>query len=141
MEANLKRLPYSLTVDPPPYDADGVDFFLFEQRRGYSEYFASAMAVLLRSVGVPARVAAGYTTGDPTEVENVYVVADSHSHGWVEVYFPGYGWIPFEPTPGAELPVVMMPGGLPREEFAGTFFAEFDVDCIDDFVEDCLGAG
>ena len=138
VEANLKRLEYSLQVDPPPFDADGVDFFLFEQRRGYSEYFASAMVVLLRSVGVPARVAVGYTTGDPTDVENLYAVTDSHSHGWVEVYFPGYSWIPFEPTPGAQLPVVMMPGGATLGEFSGDFFGEFDVDCIDEFVEECL---
>ena len=138
VEANLQRLPYSLKVNPPPFDADGVDFFLFEQRRGYSEYFASSMAVLLRSVGVPARVAVGYTTGDLTEVANLYAVTDSHSHAWVEVYFPGYSWIPFEPTPGAQLPVVMMPGGGEAGEFTGNFFGEFDVDCIDEFVEECL---
>ena len=138
IEANLKRLEYSLQVDPPPFDTDGVDFFLFEQRRGYSEYFASAMVVLLRSVGVPARVAVGYTTGDPTEVENLYAVNDSHSHGWVEVYFPGYSWIPFEPTPGAELPVVMMPGGAVLGEYSGDFFGDFDVECLDEFVEECL---
>ena len=138
VEANLQRLPYSLKVNPPPFDADGVDFFLFEQRQGYSEYFASSMAVLLRSVGVPARVAVGYTTGDPTEVANLYAVTDSHSHAWVEVYFPGYSWIPFEPTPGAQLPVVMVPGGGATGEFTGPFFSEFDFECIDEFVEECL---
>ncbi len=138
VEANLKRLTYSLNVSPPPFDSDGVDFFLFEQRRGYSEYFASSMAVLLRSAGVPARVAVGYTTGDPTEVENLYAVTDSHSHAWVEVYFPGYSWIPFEPTPGADLPVVMTPGRGGSGEFSGPFIAGFDADCIDDFVEECL---
>ena len=138
VEANLKRLTYSLTVSPPPFDADGVDFFLFEQRKGYSEYFASSMTVLLRSVGVPARVAVGYTTGDPTEVENLYAVTDSHSHAWVEVYFPGYSWIPFEPTPGAELPVVMTPGRGGEGEFSGPFLSGFDVDCLDEFVEECL---
>ena len=138
VEANLQRLPYSLKVDPPPFDSDGVDFFLFEQRQGYSEYFASSMAVLLRSVGIPARVAVGYTTGNPTEVANLYAVTDSHSHAWVEVYFPGYSWIPFEPTPGAQLPVVMMPGGGATGEFTGSFISEFDFDCLDEFVEECL---
>ncbi len=137
VEGNLKRLPYDLKVDPPPFDSDGVDFFLFEQRKGYSEYFASAMAVLLRSVGVPARVAVGYTTGDATEVPNLYAVTDSHSHAWVEVYFPGYSWIPFEPTPGAELPVVMIPGGGEAGEFSGPFLTDFDVACLDDFIEEC----
>ena len=138
VEQNLKRLPYSLKVDPPPFDADGIDHFLFVQRKGYSEYFASSMAVMLRSVGVPARVAVGYTTGDQTEIPNLFAVRDSHSHAWVEVYFPGYSWIPFEPTPGAELPVVMAPGGGGASEFTGPFISGFDFDCIDEFVEECL---
>ena len=138
LEQNLKRLPYSVKMNPPPFDADGVDHFLFEERRGYSEYFASSMAVMLRSLGVPARVAVGYTTGDTTEVPNLYAVRDSHSHAWVEVYFPGYSWIPFEPTPGAELPVVMVPGGGDELPFSGPFLAGFDLECFDDFVEECM---
>ena len=138
IEQNLKRLPYSLKVDPPPFDADGVDHFLFVNRSGYSEYFASAMTVMLRTMGVPARVAVGYTTGDPTEVANLYVVNDSHSHAWVEVYFPGYSWIPFEPTPGAVLPVVMVPGRGDAGEFSGPFLSGFDVTCLDEFVEECM---
>ena len=137
VEAYLKTLPYNLQIEPPPYDADGVDHFLFEQGQGYSEYFASSMAVLLRSVGIPARVAVGYTTGDQVESEPVYAVTDSHSHGWVEVYFPGYDWIPFEPTPGAALPVVMIPGGIAGEELEGPFIAGLDFDCIDEFDLEC----
>ena len=138
VEQNLKRLPYSLKMNPPPFDADGVDHFLFVEKRGYSEYFASSMVVMLRSIGIPARVAVGYTTGDPTEVPNLFAVTDSHSHGWVEVYFPGYSWIPFEPTPGALLPVVMAPGGGDVVEFTGPFLSGFDVTCLDEFVEECL---
>ncbi len=138
IEKNLQRLEYNLEIDPPPFDADGVDHFLFNQRQGYSEYFASAMAVLLRTVGVPARVAVGYTTGEPTDVPNIYAVADNNSHGWVEVYFPGYSWIAFEPTPGVSLPAAMVPGEGGNMESAGGFFSDFDVDCLDDFVEDCL---
>ena len=138
IERNLQRLEYSLEIDPPPFDADGIDHFLFHEKKGYSEYFSSAMAVLLRSVNVPARVAVGYTPGDPTDVPDIYAVTDQNSHGWVEVYFPGYSWIPFEPTPGAELPLAMFPsqgGDLSTE---GEFFADFDVDCLDDFIDDCL---
>ncbi len=137
VEAYLKTLPYTLEIEPPPYNADGVDHFLFEQGQGYSEYFASSMAVMLRSVGIPARVAAGYTTGDQVESEPAYAVTDSHSHGWVEVYFPGYDWIPFEPTPGAHLPVVMVPGGAAGSEFEGPFIGGFDFDCIDEFDLEC----
>ena len=137
VEAHLKTLPYNLQIEPPPYDADGVDHFLFEQGQGYSEYFASSMAVMLRSVGIPARVAVGYTTGDQVESEPAYAVNDSHSHAWVEVYFPGYDWIPFEPTPGALLPVVMVPGGAAGEELEGPFIAGLDFDCIDEFDLEC----
>ena len=137
VEAYLKTLPYNLEIEPPPYDADGVDHFLFDQGEGYSEYFASAMTVMLRSIGIPARVAAGYTTGDFVEAAPAYAVTDSHSHGWVEVYFPGYGWIPFEPTPGAELPVVMVPGGIAELELEGPFVSGFDFDCIDEFDLEC----
>ena len=138
IERNLQRLPYNLEIEPPPFDADGVDHFLFDQKQGYSEYFASAMAVLLRSVGVPARVVSGYTTGDLTDVPGIYAVTDQNSHAWVEVYIPGYSWVPFEPTPGTELPQAMFPGEGGNITSDGDFFSDFDVDCLDDFVEDCL---
>ncbi len=104
IEAYLVQFPYTLQVTPPPFDADGVDHFLFTLRQGYSEYFASSMAVLLRSVEVPTRLATGYTQGDKLPDQDVYLVTDSHSHAWVEVYFPEYGWVSFEPTPGGKLP-------------------------------------
>ena len=109
IESYLKTLPYSLSINPPPYDADGVDYFLFEQKTGYSEYFASAMTVLLRTQGIPARMVTGYTVGNQVPEHDIYVVTDSHSHGWVEVFFPRYGWISFEPTPGATIPVAVQP--------------------------------
>ena len=93
------RYPYELSITPPPFDADGVDHFLFNEKQGYSEYFASSMAVLLRSVDIPARVVTGYTVGEKVPDEAIYLVRDSNSHAWVEVYFPRQGWIDFEPTP------------------------------------------
>ena len=100
---------YNLAIDPPPFGSDGVDHFLFESGQGYSEYFGSAMTVLMRSLGVPSRMTTGYTTGNLTDSSHIYVVTDRHSHGWTEVFFPGYGWIPFEPTPGREIPVAIPP--------------------------------
>jgi hypothetical protein len=90
---------YSQDVDAPPTQADGVDHFLFESRTGYSDYFASSMAVMLRTVGVPARMAAGYAPGQFDAQSGRNAVRDSDSHGWVQVYFPDFGWIDFEPTP------------------------------------------
>ena len=89
---------YSLDIEAPPTEADGVDWFLFDSKIGYSDYFGSSMAVMLRSVGVPTRMAAGYAPGELNE-DGQRVIRDSDSHGWVQVYFPGYGWIDFESTP------------------------------------------
>ncbi len=90
---------YSQDIAAPPPTADGVDHFLFVSRTGYSDYFGSSMAVLLRAAGVPARMAAGYAPGEFDEEVQRRVVRDFDSHGWVQVYFPNFGWIDFEPTP------------------------------------------
>lgn len=102
VEAYLRGYVYSLELPPPPLGQDAVSYFLFEARKGYCDYFASAMAVMLRSVGVPARVVSGYASGDYDYRTGMYVVKDSQAHTWVEVYFPGYGWIEFEPTSSRE---------------------------------------
>jgi transglutaminase-like putative cysteine protease len=93
---------YSTVVKSAPPGRDPVDYFLFDLKADFCEYFASSMAVLLREVGVPARVVEGFTSGslDPS---NRYAVRELNAHAWVEAYFPGYGWIEFEPTP-SELP-------------------------------------
>jgi len=89
---------YDLDVEPAPASWDVVDHFLFEQQRGFCSHYATAMAVMLRSVDVPARVAAGYAMGDYDRERNAYRVPRSAAHAWVEIYFPGFGWIEFEPT-------------------------------------------
>lgn len=130
--------PYNLRVDPPPYNADGVDHFLFTLGEGYSEYFGSTMAVMLRTVGVPARLAVGYTTGDRVGEQALFSVTDSHNHAWVEVYFPAFGWIPFEPTPGESLPGIYQPGQeTPTIGASGASIVDpLDDECFDG-LEDC----
>ena len=93
------RYPYKLDIEAPPEDVDGVDYFLFESQEGYCDYHASAMTVLLRAAGIPARYVLGYTGGVYNPSRNAYEVLDLHYHSWVEAHFPDYGWIPFEPTP------------------------------------------
>lgn len=88
---------YSQDIESPPPNADGVDWFLFETKTGYSDYFGSSMTVMLRAVGVPARMAAGYAPGE-LDIAGRWAVRDRDSHGWTQVYFPGHGWIDFEPT-------------------------------------------
>ena len=105
----LKSFPYDQKIPPPPFDSDGVDHFLFTTQRGYSDYFGSALTVLLRSIDVPARLVAGYAPGDWDPDQKAIVVRDLHSHAWTEVYFPGYGWVEFEPTPGRTLPQALQP--------------------------------
>ena len=127
--------PYTLVVEPPPFDADGVDHFLFEQKKGYSEYFASAMTVMLRSVDIPARMVTGYTTGNKVIDQDTYVVLDSNSHGWLEVYMPNYGWIPYEATPGRAIPTAIPPEA--EAETSTLFIPDDDNEdeCLEDIGE------
>lgn len=90
---------YSTTIGQPPQGRDRVAWFLFENKRGYCEYYASAMIVMLRSLDIPSRFAAGYAPGNYDAATQQFVVRESAAHAWPEVYFPGYGWIQFEPTP------------------------------------------
>ena len=80
---------------------DPLAYFLFERKQGHCEYFASAMAVMLRTLRIPSRVVNGFRTGEFNDVTSQYLVRASNAHSWVEAYFPGYGWISFDPTPAA----------------------------------------
>jgi transglutaminase-like putative cysteine protease len=125
----LRTLEYTPDMEAPPEGTDGVDYFLFEARKGYCEYFASAMAVLLRASGVPSRMVAGYGPGELMEQygpgdmmghpQSQYTFVVRNSHSWSEVFFPGYGWIPFEPTP-VYPPITRGEPGFPPQDVPGT---------------------
>jgi transglutaminase-like putative cysteine protease len=86
---------------PPPFGPEPpLTFFALESKQGYCQQFAGAMAAMLRLLGVPARVAAGFTSGDYDVEKREWTVTDHNAHTWVEVFFPGFGWLPFDPTPG-----------------------------------------
>ncbi|MEJ7902210.1 MAG: transglutaminase domain-containing protein, partial [Thermomicrobiales bacterium] len=89
---------YEEKIEAPPDGWDGVDYVLFESREGYCEYYASAMAVMLRTQGIPTRVVGGYYPAPYDAAEEGYLYREKNAHLWVEVFFPGLGWIPFEPT-------------------------------------------
>lgn len=91
---------YSLDLPPVPAGVDPVDWFLFDVKVGYCEQFATAETLMLRSLGIPARLATGYSTGDYDPVLNQAVVRERDAHAWVEVWFSGHGWVPVDPTPG-----------------------------------------
>ncbi|MDQ1425508.1 MAG: protein-glutamine gamma-glutamyltransferase [Acidimicrobiaceae bacterium] len=89
---------YDLDAPVPPAGADAVDHFLFESRRGFCEQISTALVVLLRSIGVPSREAAGYAAGQRDPVAGVWVVHGEDAHAWAEVWFPLTGWQAFDPT-------------------------------------------
>ena len=94
----LENYTYSLNVARNPALLP-LDDFLFEHRAGHCEYYATSLAVLLRLVGIPSRVVNGFARGRWNEYGQFFTVRRSDAHAWVEVYFPSYGWIPFDPTP------------------------------------------
>jgi len=120
IESYLRNIPYNQQINGPASGQDGVDYFLFEVKQGYCDYYASAMVTMLRAVGVPARYVRGYSLGE--QDGDIFHVRASDAHAWPEVFFPGYGWIEFEPT--AALPAIVRPSpsdtlgprNTPREE-------------------------
>jgi hypothetical protein len=93
-----EHIEYSETIDAPPRNRDVLEWILFEYRQAYCVYYASADVLMLRSVGVPARMAVGFSQGE--REGNTYTVRRFNAHAWPEVYFPGVGWVEFEPTSG-----------------------------------------
>ncbi len=102
-----REIKYNEKIAAPPDNVDGVDYVLFQSKEGYCDYYASAMAVMARSVGIPARIVAGYAQGELEPELGVYRVREANAHSWVEVFFPGLGWIEFEPT--AAQPFIVRP--------------------------------
>jgi transglutaminase-like putative cysteine protease len=98
IEAYLRQFEYTLDLPAPPEDRDLVDYFLFDLQKGYCDYYASAMVVLARASGLPARLAVGYTTGSYDYTRQVFVVSEANAHAWPEIYLEPIGWVPFEPT-------------------------------------------
>jgi protein-glutamine gamma-glutamyltransferase len=80
---------------------DPLAEFLFVRKRGHCEYFASSMAVMLRTLGIPSRIVNGFRTNEFNDLTSQYMVRESDAHSWVEAYFPGYGWLSFDPTPAS----------------------------------------
>jgi transglutaminase-like putative cysteine protease len=90
--------PYDLDIPAPPAEQDVTDYFLFDLKRGYCDYYATAMVVLARASGLPARFVSGYSSGSYDAINAEYIVRELNAHSWAEVYFPEIGWIEFEPT-------------------------------------------
>ena len=101
IEKYLKKN-YRYTLDVKPTESGmPIEDFLFVQKAGFCEHYATAMTLLLRSLGIPARFVTGFLPGEWNEFGKYYTVRQSNAHAWVEVWFPRSGWIPFDPTPPA----------------------------------------
>ncbi len=123
-----QNIAYNDQIAAPPDNVEPIHYTLFVSREGYCNYYASAMAIMLRSQGVPSRIVQGYARGEYLEDDGFYRVRQRNAHTWVEVYFPGFGWIQFEPT--AALPVDTRPetpGGNAGDGFDDSFFGP-DID-------------
>ena len=103
------RSSYDYRQDVPNH-AYPLPAFLSEDRAGYCQHFSGAMALMLRMLGIPSRVAAGFSPGDRDPDRGTFLVEDTDAHAWVEVFFPGIGWVTFDPTPSAAPAVTQFDG-------------------------------
>ncbi len=97
-----KELEYTGVIYLPNEEVDPLEYVLFDAKRAFCNYYATAQVLMLRSVGIPARLAVGYAHGQPNIQKTLYAVREKDLHAWPEVYFPEYGWIEFEPTTNQE---------------------------------------
>ncbi|MDP9070873.1 MAG: transglutaminaseTgpA domain-containing protein, partial [Actinomycetota bacterium] len=109
-----RRFTYDLEARPG-HDQRALENFLFRTKRGYCEQFAGAYAVMARTIGLPTRVAVGFTPGEPGQ-DGRYHVRDLNAHAWPEVHLQGFGWVAFEPTPGRGAPGAEAYTGLPEAQ-------------------------
>ena len=103
IESYLKTK-FGYTLELPGREKDPLAFFLFQRRKGHCEYFASSMTVMLRTLGIPARVVNGFRGGEYNDLTGNYILRQKDAHSWVEVYFPEFGWVTFDPTPASDAP-------------------------------------
>jgi transglutaminase-like putative cysteine protease len=125
---------YSLDVEPVA-DSDALLHFLRTSQRGFCQQFATAMAIMTRELGYPSRVAVGFREG--TARGNTFTVDSRDAHAWVEVFFPGYGWLPFEPTPQRANPIETIPGSY--SNISGTGAPSSEGDGVDGRIDSGVG--
>jgi transglutaminase-like putative cysteine protease len=132
-----QNIEYARETMPPPPDVERIDWFLFDYQVGFCNWYASAEVIMLRSVGIPARLAVGFARGDYVMEEGYYEVRGEDAHAWPEVYFPDYGWVEFEPT--VNQPALIRPEVLDnvqdRMDMSVPPGPEFDEDITDQLNE------
>ncbi|MCC7352681.1 MAG: transglutaminase domain-containing protein [Anaerolineae bacterium] len=144
LETYLRGFQYNEKIPAPPAGRDGVEYFLFDIKQGYCDYYASSLVVMARSLGIPARIATGYAQGEYHAELGAYRVKEADAHSWPEVYFPQYGWVEFEPT--AAQPNIVRPEAKdssesepsPADPTNPAF--DFEQDFLEDLRDNLLGA-
>lgn len=135
---------YTLDIPPLPRGADAVEQYLFVDRQGFCEQIGTSLVVMLRSLGIPARLAVGYASGKRNPFTGMYEVRASDAHSWAEVWFPGLGWQGFDPT--AEVPLAGDPGPVSAAAGIGEYL-DFSLPALPDragefaLVGSAVGAG
>jgi hypothetical protein len=112
-----REIRYTPTIPAPPLGRDPLEYVLFDLKRGFCNYYASAEVLMLRSLGIPARLAVGFAEGHADLGRHNFTVQQRDAHAWPEVYFPGIGWVEFEPTGNQDS--LVRPSGIERTNAAG----------------------
>lgn len=132
-----RNIQYARVTESPPNDVEKIDWFLFDYRIGFCNWYASTEVMLLRIIGIPARMVVGFSAGDYEPVDRTYSVRGGDAHAWPEVFFPGYGWVEFEPT--SSQPALIRPE---RREGGGSRPGEVDIPEFDEgMLDEGLGNG
>ena len=130
------NIEYARTIPPIPAGADPMEWFLFDEQTGFCNYYATAQVLMLRSLGIPTRFVVGYAQGDFDQLSRTYTVRKQDSHAWPEVYFIGYGWMPFEPT--VDQPALIRPVGIAKTDQDNLLPERDDIPLMDDEFDDPL---
>jgi len=127
------NIEYTRVMPPVPPNADPIAWFLFEEKRGFCNYYATAEVLMLRAVGIPARIAVGYAEGEQDPLNDSFTIRKRDSHAWPEVYFNDYGWVVFEPT--VSQPAYILPAGLESAADYTRSEGQQDIPLLDDLPE------
>ena len=128
------NIDYSRTIPPIPSGADPMEWFLFDGQTGFCNYYATAQVLMLRSLGIPARMAVGYAEGEYNSQTETFTVQKRDSHAWPEVYFEDYGWVVFEPT--VSQPALILPAGRNPADEDSESAAPEDIPQMDDALDE-----
>lgn len=129
-----REITYSPAISIPDNVTDPLEYFLLHKKQGFCNYIATAQVLMLRSIGIPARLAVGYAQGEANIQNSIYTVRERDLHAWPEVYFPSYGWIEFEPT-GNQAPLARPEEREERESTINPFVPNRNLPLLEEEIQ------